>query len=180
MEIYKKEVEFGLSSLLFLIPVLYAYCTLDNSFMVWKIVVTLLPLSSYLCNRYPTQTLYQLYDHTVIILLSMTYICYKYDYYYLNSIVLVLYFIEIVKTNRVSYTAIISFILLNACAWSYFTRIELYIAFLVFLIGCYCKLKRCTTCDTYPYYTSLWHLCCTILLLLAIKTLHSTFPKTLH
>jgi len=177
-ELPKVEIEFGISSFLFLLPFLYACRALTNSFLLWKILLLLLTLSSYFCNRYPTNTLYQLYDHTVIIVLTMTYIVYTRNHLYLIPIILVLYSNEIVLTRRVLYTVAISFLLLHACGWVYFSTMERYLVVSLFLIGVYCKVTRIGTCHTYPYYTLVWHLCCAILLLLATISLQKTLLRS--
>ena len=104
-----EDISFGLSSFLFIIPFLYSYYLLD-SFIVWKIVLLLLIISSYLCNHYPTTRIYQLYDHTIIILLAITYAWYI-KKMYIIIVLCILYSIELVKTNCVQYTVIIGFII---------------------------------------------------------------------
>ena len=163
-----EDISFGLSSFLFIIPFLYSYYILD-SFIVWKIVLLLLIISSYLCNHYPTIRIYQLYDHTIIILVAITYAWYVKNMYIIVALC-ILYSIELVKTNCVQYTVMIGFIILNLCAWTYLTINECYVIIIIFFIAIYCKVSRNYKSYTYSYYTSIWHLCCVLLLLFATKT----------
>jgi hypothetical protein len=168
-----KNVSFGLSSFLFLVPFFYCLTTSKHTktFTYWKIALFTLFVSSFLCNYYSENNHFLLCDHVVIILLSVLYfLCFS----KLNIAILIciLFFIEIVFVKDVKTTLFIAFITLNLFAFTNFTKKELFIGISCFCIAIFCKLYRDTTCHiTYPIYTTIWHACCVVLLLLASRSI---------
>ncbi len=74
--------------------------------------------------------------------------------------------------KSVESTVMIAFVGLNLFAFTNFTKKELFIGILCFSIGIFSKIYRNTKCEiTYPIYTTIWHSCCVILLILASRSL---------
>ena len=165
-----KNVSFGFSSLLFLVPFFYSL-TNTKKFTSWKLALFTLVVSSFLCNYYSENSHFIICDHTVIILLS---ILYFFIFSKLNIAILIciLFFIEIVAIKTVESTVMIAFVAMNLFAFTNFTKKEVFIGILCFCIGIFCKIYRDTTCHlTYPIYTTIWHSCCAVLLILASRSI---------
>lgn len=79
-----KNVSFGLSSFIFLLPFFYSLKT-TKTFTSWKLALFTLVVSSFLCNYYSENSHFIICDHTVIILLFFSFFKTKYSYTYLYS-----------------------------------------------------------------------------------------------
>jgi hypothetical protein len=169
----QQEISFGLSSFLFLIPFFYCIKT-NNKNIYWIIALFCLVISSFLCNYFINcyNCYFVLCDKTIIIILSIIYfLCFS----RLNIALLIciLFFIEMSIYTNINVTLMISFLTLNLFAFTNFTKNELIIGIICFCIGTFCKIYRNTTCEiTYPIYTTIWHICCVTLLILASRSLN--------
>jgi len=168
----KEDIAFGMSSFLFLIPWAYAQFTFQKAFSIWTISLLLLVFTSYVCNSYPVDKKCQIVDHTVIIALSMIYFIYH-RRLFVPILLYILYVMELCFTNDTKNTVIISFVSLNLFAFTNFTRPELMTGIIVFTLATMCKLYRNSKCEkTYPFYTTMWHVGCVVLLVLASRSIN--------
>ena len=167
-----KDVTFGISSFLFLIPWAYAHFTFQKAFSIWTIALLLLVFTSYACNSYPVDKKCQIVDHTVITALSMIYFIYHRSLF-VPVLLYILYVTELCFTNDTKNTVMISFVALNLFAFTNFTRPELLTGIIVFTLATMCKLYRNTKCEkTYSFYTTMWHVGCVVLLVLASRSIN--------
>ena len=160
-------VLFGLSSGFFYVPCLYALCTTNCT--MWIVTLFILPVSSYYCNT-TLSTLYLKWDQSVIIALSCIY-HYYHDMRYVSLLIGTWYAFELYYTHKLTYVVIIAFVLLIICACTLFGTIELLSCTCCVLTSSYCYYKRDQMQYSYVYYTTWWHIACTMLLLLATRTL---------
>ena len=168
----KEDIAFGLSSFLFLIPWAYSQFTFQKAFNVWTIALLVLVFTSYSCNSYPVNKKCQIVDHTVIILLSMIYFIYH-RRLFVPVFLYILYVTELYFANDTKTTVTISFVALNLFAFTNFTRPELTIGIIMFSLATMCKLYRNSKCEkTYPFYTTIWHIGCVVLLVLASRSIN--------
>lgn len=174
----EEDVSFGLSSLLFIIPWAYSQFTLSKTFSVWTTVLLFLPITSFFCNAYPDHKKYTFLDHTVIIVLSMIYLLYNKNIF-LPLLIYVLFIIEMCFVKDLSTTTMISFVALNLFAFTNFTRPELIIGLIVFTLSVFCKLYRNCKHKTYPFYTTIWHIGCVVLLILASRSINRLGTKAI-
>jgi hypothetical protein len=169
-------VPFGSSSLLFLIPfvysLLYSNLTKRNTlFTLWTYGLLLLTGISFSCNYFTNIPQFALCDYTTITILTIIYYL-SFSRYTIPIILCLLYVIELIMVRKVSTTVLLSFLALNLFAFTKFTKVELGIGVTAFIIGAIVKLCRNTTCIiTYPFYTTIWHTCCAVLLVLASRSL---------
>ena len=165
-----KNVSFVLSSFIFLLPFFYSLKT-TKTFTSWKLALFTLVVSSFLCNYYSENSHFIICDHTVIILLSILYFLF-FSKLNIAILICILFFIEIVAIKSVESTVMIAFVAMNLFAFTNFTKKEVFIGILCFCIGIFCKIYRDTTCHiTYPIYTTIWHSCCAVLLILASRSI---------
>ena len=62
---------------------------------------------------------------------------------------------------------------LNLFAFTNFTRPELTVGIIMFTLATMCKLYRNSKCQkTYPFYTTIWHIGCVVLLVLASRSIN--------
>jgi hypothetical protein len=168
----ENDIAFGLSSFLFLIPWAYSQFTFQKAFSVWTIALFILVFTSYVCNSYPINKKCQIVDHTVIILLSMIYFIYH-RRLFIPIFLYILYVTELYFANDTKTTVTISFVALNLFAFTNFTRPELTVGIIMFTLAAMCKLYRNSKCQkTYPFYTTIWHVGCVVLLVLASRSIN--------
>ena len=170
-----ENVSFGSSSFLFLIPFLYSVFntpkTPSFTFTTWRIGLFLLTVTSFLCNYFANCGEFVLCDYSSTITLTIIYfLCFS--RYNIAVFLCILFLIEMTVVHELSTTVMIAFVTLNLFAFTNFTRTELMIGIAAFSIAVYCKQCRDYTCTiTYPMYTTIWHLCCAVLLVLATRSL---------
>ena len=159
---------FGISSSLLLLPFIYSLNPV-NKFTVWKLLLFLLPISSFLCNHFVNHSQFQACDHTIIIALCIVYFLH-FKKYNVPVLIVILYLVEMMLVKSTEITVILAFIALNLFAFTNFTKIELVIGMIAFSIAIVAKLSRDNYAKTYPLYTTIWHICCAILLILATRS----------
>ena len=174
-------VSFGSSSFLFLLPFLYSVInrTPHNlPVMYWTYTLGLLVCTSFLCNYYATICEFLLCDHSAIITLSIIYfLCFS--RMTIACLLGLLSIMELILFRTLSKTVGVAFLSLNLFAFTTFTMTERIIWTIAFLVGIYCKLSRDYTCIiTYPIHTTIWHVCCAILLILASRSMMRHTAKT--
>ena len=169
-------IPFGSSSLLFLIPFLYSLLYSNPNkrnilFTLWKYALLLLTCISFSCNYFTHIPQFMICDYTIITVLSVIYFL-SFSRYTIPVLLCLSYFIEMIMKQTASTTVLFSFLALNLFAFTNFTKVELGIGVTAFIIGIIVKLYRNTTCAiTYPFYTTIWHTCCAVLLVLASRSL---------
>ena len=170
-------VPFGSSSLFFLVPFLYTVlysdptCKQSALFVLWKYGLLFLTVMSFSCNYFTEIPQFVLCDYTIIIGLTIIYFL-SFSRYTIPILLCLIYFVELMTTHGVSTTVLLSFFALNLFAFTNFTRTELITGIVAFCIGIgvkLCRNNRCT--NTYPFYTTIWHVCCATLLVLASRSL---------
>ena len=171
----ESDSTFGLSSFLFIIPWAYSQFTFTTAFSAWSTALLILPFTSYFCNAYPHKN-YKIFDHTVIVVLAMIYFMYH-RRIVIPLLLYVLYITELYFVKDTSTTVMISFVALNLFAFTNFTRPELLTGLIVFTLATVCKLYRKSNSKMYPFYTMLWHIGCVVLLVLASRSIQSTFSQ---
>lgn len=167
----KKHDLFGLSSFIFIIASIYTILVVSSSYYFYTIFLILLPILSYLCNtRY--NVFYQKLDHinTLCIGLSYLFIQQKYE---LCFLIIYLSVVEFVINDSVLYSTMISFILFSYTALSRFDILHFNIGIICLAITIIAFIKRNKYHSSYKLYTTIWHLCNTILLLFVADTLHN-------
>jgi len=160
---------FGISSSLLLLPFIYSLNP-ANKFTLWKLLLFLLPISSFLCNHFVNHGQFQTCDHTIIALLCIVYFLH-FKKYNVPVLIVLLYLVEMMFVKSTEVTVAISFVALNLFAFTNFTKSELAIGMAAFFIAIFFKVSRDNYAKTYPLYTTIWHICCTILLILATRSL---------
>lgn len=166
-----EPVSFGLSSGFFYISWIYAYYTTTR--IPWLILLFLLPISSYLCNtNIKNQTLY-LFDQTIIVLMSCTYIFYQ-NITILPLLIITWYLFELFYKGKLIYAVLIAFVLQIVCACTIFGYIELALCAICVLTASYCYYKRDPFKYSYAYYTIFWHAACVGMIMLGTRTLIDT------
>ena len=110
-------------------------------------------------------------DHTVIILLSMIYFIYH-RRLFIPIFLYILYVTELYFAKSSTATVMISFVALNLFAFTNFTRPELLAGLIVFTLATVCKLYRKINYKMYPFCTTIWHIGCVVLLILASRSIN--------
>jgi hypothetical protein len=169
------QITFGLSSFLFIIPWAYSQFTFTTAFRAWSTALLILPFTSYFCNAYPDKK-YQIFDHTIIVVLAMIYFLYH-RRIFIPLLIYILYITELYFAKDISTTVMISFVALNLFAFTNFTRPEMLTGLIVFTLATVCKLYRNSNSKIYPFCTTLWHIGCVVLLILASRSINATFSK---
>lgn len=164
-------VSFGLSSGFFYISWIYAYYTTTR--IPWLILLFLLPISSYLCNTNIKNPTYYIFDQTIIVLISCTYLFYQ-DMVFLPSLIITCFLFELFYKGKLMYVVLIAFILQIICACTLFGYVELALCAICVLTSSYCYYKRDPLKYSYAYYTILWHAACVGMLMLGTRTLIDT------
>jgi hypothetical protein len=161
-------ISFGLSSGFFYVAWLYAFSTTNCT--MWTITLFILPVSSYYCNTTLSNPLYYKWDQSVIIALSCIYLSYH-DMTYVSLFIGIWYAIELYYTDKLTYVVMIAFVLQIIYACTLFGTIELFLCACCVLTSSYCYYKRDPMQYSYLYYTTWWHIACTMMLLLGTRTL---------
>lgn len=169
------QITFGLSSFLLIIPWAYSQFTFTTAFSAWSVALLILPFTSYFCNVYPDKK-YQIFDHTIIVALAMIYFLYH-RRIFIPLLLYILYITELYFAKDISTTVMISFVALNLFAFTNFTRPEMLTGLIVFTLATVCKLYRTSNSKIYPFCTTLWHIGCVVLLILASRSINATFSK---
>jgi hypothetical protein len=164
------KITFGLSSFLFIIPWAYSQFTFTTAFSAWSIALLMLPFTSYFCNSYLDKK-YQIFDHTVIVVLAMIYFLYH-RHKFIPLLLYILYITELYFAKTITATVMISFVALNLFAFTNFTRPELLAGLIVFTLAIVCKLYRKINYKMYPFCTTIWHIGCVVLLILASRSIN--------
>jgi hypothetical protein len=166
-------VSIGSSSFLFLIPFLYCVikCNRTVPFIYWTITLGFLTITSFLCNHYTECPQFVLCDYSAICALSVIYfLCFSRAA--VAGLLCILYVAELLLYGTLSLSSKIAFLMLNLFAFTNFTTVERIIWVIAFAIGIYCKHSRVYTCAiTYPIHTTFCHICCSILLVLASRSI---------
>lgn len=164
------QITFGLSSFLFIIPWAYSQFTFTTAFSAWSVALLILPFTSYFCNSYLDKK-YQIFDHTVIVVLAMIYFLYH-RHKFIPLLLYILYITELYFAKSITATVMISFVALNLFAFTNFTQPELLAGLIVFTLATVCKLYRKINYKMYPFCTTIWHIGCVVLLILASRSIN--------
>ena len=162
---------FGISSLLFSIPFIYSTIVLENKWG-YKMFLFILPIISYFCNtNYNTKIHFLDYTTIFSIFISYLVIIRKESFV---TLLLLLYTVELLITKNVRYTVMVgySIVIYNIILLLNKKNILLCgILIISVIIGIFSFLIRDCYKPSYPHYTLLWHISCSIILCIATNTI---------
>lgn len=158
---------FGYSSFLFVLP--FTHSLYLKSVTLWKMALSFLPFSSFLCNRFTKSRIFQTFDHSIITSLSISYFYYLQTY--LAFLLSFLYAIEMYFTRECKRVKTLAFFLLNYKAFQKFTNTEWYVGSISLSLSLFAFIYRNYNLRYYKSLTTLWHTGNIILLYLASSNL---------
>ena len=164
----KKYDMFGISSLLFIIPLLYTFIKVKLC-LGYKIFILILPFISYLCNIC-NDDICTTCDHLNIICISLSYLIIS-KYYNTTYTIILLTILEFIMSGKVIYSTMIAYIMLNYAAFNNFNHTQIIVGIVCLMFAGLSYMKRDCNVSTYPIYTTIWHTANSILLVMTANTL---------
>lgn len=160
---------FGESSYLLILASLYTLLVVPYQDWFYTLFLALMPITSYLNNTYYNTT-YQLADHVNIMCIGLSYLLIQ-EYYYPIGIIILFALVEFVTSKSIVKSNVIAVMFVVFFAFLRFSLLQVKIGIICLLVTTLSIYIRDPTKPSYKIYTTLWHTCCTILLIFVADTL---------